>query len=125
CSCRVRKFQRSDSSQIDYSLSYPAEVKLLGKPVALRPPEKNGIPDPIAAAPEAPEATEATEPTDPVQLIVLAKELAQKLGLEQLLELKALVAKMGGWAHVLETQELAREVGGWDRLKNLLTLLKF
>jgi hypothetical protein len=138
CSCRVGKYHRTVpnadgngvSTRTDYSLSYPNEVRLLGKPVALRTgPEQNGAssvpapPPPPAAAPVPEE--EPVKTTDPVQLILTVKELAQKVGgWERIVELKEFIAKVGGWDRVLEIRELAEEVGGWDRLEHLLSLLK-
>jgi hypothetical protein len=142
CSCRVGKYHRTVANpdgngvttRTDYSLSYPNEVRLLGKPVALRiATDENGSPAgpgpaTAAAAAEAPVVVPEEEPvktTDPVQLILTVKELAQKVGgWERIVELKEYIAKVGGWDRVLEIQELAEEVGGWDRLEHLLSLLK-
>jgi hypothetical protein len=139
CSCRVGKYHRAVpnadgngvTNRTDYSLSYPNEVRLLGKPVALRTaPEPNGTSSGPAPAPAAPPPAPAPEEesvktADPVQLILTVKELAQKVGgWERIVELKEFIAKVGGWDRVLEIRELAEEVGGWDRLEHLLSLLK-
>lgn len=132
CYCRVGHYKRNVATPdqngsgpiIDYSLGWPVDIKLVGRPVALATAHEPVNHAPPSAPPAAP-PEEPAKKADPIQLILELKDMVQKVGgLERIGELKALMDKVGGWERVLEIHKLAEDMGGWDRLDQLLALLK-
>lgn len=150
CSCRVGKYKRhvpggenGEAERIDYSLSWPSEVRVLSRPIALShahelPPtagtigpttfsESAAAPSPAPPPPPSPPppAEELPRATDLVQLLLQVKELVTEVGgSERIQELKAIIDQIGGWERAVAIMSMAEEVGGWERFEQLLTLIK-
>lgn len=132
CFCRVWQYkknvaipnQNGASLGTDYSLGWPTDIKLIGRPIALATAHETANASPAPAPTPAPPAEPARAP-DPVQFILQVKDMVQKVGgCERIVELKALMDKVGGWEGIQGIHQLAEDMGGWDRLEQLLALLK-